>query len=241
MYRSSESEGSISLSERNTKAGVEHPGVSLEADFEMDQEMLLREMQHRVANSLQIVANILSLKARTVKSQDARLHLMDAHNRIISIAAVQRQLLASRHSGMIQIDDYLSELSEGLATSLTEKVGLSVVVDGTARIESNRAVAIGLIMTELIINAIKHAFPPERRGEIIVAYHAMESGWSLSVSDNGVGLPNPAINVGQSGYGTRIVEALAKELDARVLLKSSDKGTCVSLVHSSEHDGQELS
>ena len=67
---------------------------------------------------------------------------------------------------MIQIDDYLSELSERLATSLTEKVRLSVVVDGTAIVESNRAVAIGLIMTEPIINAIKHAFPPERRGEI---------------------------------------------------------------------------
>jgi len=241
MYRSSESQGSISFSERNTKGRIEHSGMPLEVDLDIDQEMLLREMQHRVANSLQIVAGILLLKARTVKSQDARLHLMDAYNRVISIAAVQRQLLVSRHPGMIQIDDYLSELSERLATSLTEKVSLSVVVDGTAKIESNRAVVIGLIMTELIINAIKHAFPPERHGEIIVAYHTLESGWSLSVSDNGVGLSNPAINADQSGCGTKIVEALAKELDARVLLKSSNKGTCVSLVHSSEHDSQGFS
>ena len=241
MYWSAERDGSFSFSERRTEEAIGHSGVPLEADFEMDKEMLIREMQHRVANSLQIVASILSLKARTVKSQDARLHLMDAYNRVISIAAVRRQLLVSRHSGMIQIDDYLSELSERLATSLTEKVRLSVVVDGTAIVESNRAVAIGLIMTELIINAIKHAFPPERRGEIVVAYHTMESGWSLSVSDNGVGLSNPAINASQSGYGTRIVEALAKELDARVLFKSDTKGTCVSLVHSSKHESQELS
>lgn len=241
MYWSSERDDLISLSEGKTEGGIERSSMSSEADLETDQELLLREMQHRVANSLQIVASILALKARTVISQDARLHLMDAYNRVTSIAAVQRQLLVSRHAGMIQIDDYLSELSERLATSLTEKVRLSVVVDGAAKMESNRAVAIGLIMTELIINAIKHAFPPERPGEIIVAYHTMESGWSLTVSDNGVGLSNPAINAGQSGYGTRIVEALAKELDARVLLKSSTKGTCVSLVHSSEHDSQEFS
>ena len=241
MYPSSEREDSISFSERKTMGGIEPSSMSLDTDPEMDQEMLLREMQHRVANSLQIVASILSLTARTVKSKNARLHLLDAYNRVISVAAVQRQLLVSRHAGMVQIDDYLSELSERLATSLTEKVRLSVVVDGTAKIESNRAVAIGLIMTELIINAIKHAFPPQRRGEIIAAYHTMGSGWCLSVSDNGVGLSNPAINAGQSGYDTRIVEALAKELDARVLLKSSSKGTCVSLVHSSEHDSQEFS
>jgi two-component sensor histidine kinase len=240
MYWSSEREGSVSFSERNAKRTIEHSEMSLEADLEIDQDVLVREMQHRVANSLQIVASILALKARMVTPQAARSHLMDAYSRVISIAA-QRQLLGSRHAGMIQIDDYLSELNERFAASLTEKVRLFVVVDGAAKIESNRAVAIGLIMTELIINAVKHAFPPERHGDIVVAYHTMESGWSLSVSDNGVGLSTPAINTGQSGYGTRIVEALAKELDARVLLKSSTKGTCVSLVHWSEHDSQEFS
>jgi two-component system, sensor histidine kinase PdtaS len=187
----------------------------------MDQELLLRGMRHRVANSLQIVASILSPKPRTVQSPNARLHLMDAYNRVTTIPAVQRQLLVSRHAGMIQIDDYLSKLSQRLATL---NVRLSVVVDGAAKIDSNRAVVIGLIMTELIINAIKHAFPSERRCEIIVAYHTLESGWSLSVSNNGVGLSTPAINADQSEYGTGIVEALAKELDARVLLKSSTKG-----------------
>ena len=241
MYWWSEREGSISFSERNTNGSIEHSGMSSGADLEMDQELLLREMQHRVDNGLQIVASILSLKARTAGSQDARLHLLDAYHRVMSLAAVQRQLLVSRQPGMIQIDDYLSELSERLATSLTETVRLSVVIDGAAKIESNRAIAIGLIMTELIINAIKHAFPRERHGEIIVAYHTMESGWSLSVSDNGVGVSNPVTDAGQSGYGTQIVKALAEELDARVLLKSSAKGTCVSLVHSSAHGSQEFS
>lgn len=212
---------------------VEYSDVqSEEAKPGADQEMLLREMQHRVANSLQIVASILSLKAKTVKSHEARVHLRDACNRVLSIAAVQRQLLASGHSSTIRIDDYLSELSEGLAASLTEKVKFSVFVVGTAAIESNKAVTIGLVMTELIINAIKHAFPQNRRGRIVVAYNTVGSDWSLSVSDDGAGLPNPSMNGGHSGYGTRIVEALAKELDARVSVKSGPAGTRVSLIHS---------
>jgi len=154
----------------------------------------------------------------------------------MSIAAVQRQLLASKHLGAIRIDDYLSELCEGLAASLTEKVGLAVVVDGTATIESNKAVAIGLVMTELIINALKHAFPQKQRGTISVAYQTKGLDWSLSVSDDGIGLANPSMNDGRSGYGTRIVDALAKELDARVSVKGGPTGTRVSLIHSTRAD-----
>lgn len=122
---------------------------------------------------------------------------------VVSIAVVQQQLLASSHSSAVRIDDYISGRSEGLATSLTEEVRLSVVVDGTATIESNKAVAIGLVMTEIIINAIKHAFPRKRGGRIIVADRTAGSDWSLSVSDNGVGLSNPSMNDGRSWYATR--------------------------------------
>ena len=233
MCWSSGETGSISFDASRMKHVAEHSGKrSGEAD--LDQEMLLREMQHRVANSLQIVASILSLKAKAVESEDARLHLMDAYNRVMSIAAVQRQLLASRQSSMIRIDDYLTELTEGLATSLTEKACLSVVVEGTATVESNKAVAIGLIMTELIINALKHAFPGDRRGRISVTYKTAGPDWSLSILDNGVGLSST--RGGHSGYGTRIVDALAKELEARVSVKSGSTGTRVSLIHSTSVD-----
>ncbi len=224
---------SISLDVSKTRHGVEHSGKrSVETGLGMSQEMLLREMQHRVANSLQIVAGILSLKARTVESEDARLHLMDAYNRLMSIASVQRRLLASRQSSLIRIDDYLAELSDRLAASFTEKARLSVVVEGTATMESNKAVAIGLVMTELVINAIKHAFPRERCGRIFVNYKTVGPDWSLSVLDNGIGLSDLPMDSGHAGYGTKIVDALAKELGARVSVKSGPTGTHVSLIHS---------
>jgi chemotaxis protein methyltransferase CheR len=135
---------------------------------------------------------------------------------------------------MIRIDRYLSELSESLAKSLTKKVRLSVVVEDAATIESNKATAIGLVMIELITNSIKHAFPQEQRGSIIATYRTRGSDWSLAVSDDGVGISNSSMNVSHSGYGTKIVNALADELDARVIIQSSPKGTRVSLIHAAE-------
>lgn len=202
---------------------------SVKADDVMHHDTLLREMQHRVANSLQIVAGILLLKARTVTSEDARLYVLDAYGRVMSVAAVQRQLLESKYPSIIRLDDYLSELIRTLAQSLTNEVSLSVVVDGSSTVESRNAVAIGLIVTELVINALRHAFPGNRQGKIIVTYRAMRSGWVLSVSDDGVGQSNTSRNTVRSGYGTKIIDALTRQLDARVEVKSDAEGTCVSV------------
>src|SRR5437764_3505876 len=90
-------------------------------------------MQHRVANSLQIIASILLLKARTVQSEETRLHLQDAHQRVMSVAAVQLQLQPSKLGDQIEIGPYLSKLCESLASSMiTDRRPLSLVVESTA-------------------------------------------------------------------------------------------------------------
>jgi chemotaxis protein methyltransferase CheR len=206
------------------------------------QETLLQEMQHRVANSLQIIAGILSLKARTVNSEETRLHLEDAHQRVMSVAAVQQQLLASGHGGSIQVGPYLVRLCETLAASLTDDnrpVALQVQAeDGTT--SSAAAVSIGLIVTELVINAFKHAFVGDRAvGRLVVAYEAADTGWRLAVSDNGIG--KEKVHLGSSrttsGLGTIIVEALAKQLGARVDTVTNPQGTTVSITHGSMTHG----
>src|ERR1700692_747268 len=155
-------------------------------------ETLLQEVQHRVGNSLQIIASILSLKARTVKSEEARLHLDDARQRVMSVAAVQQQLLASGHGAQIEIGPYLVRLCETLADSMTEDshpILLKVQADGGTA-SSADAGTIGFIVTELVINAFKHAFVGERAaGQLVVTYEAVDTGWRLEVSDNGVGTP----------------------------------------------------
>jgi chemotaxis protein methyltransferase CheR len=198
-------------------------------------EMLLQEMQHRVANSLQIIAAILLLKAQTVQSEETRQHLRDAHQRVMSVAAVQQQLLASSHGEPIEIGPYISRLCETLLASMTDDnrpVSLQVRANGTA--SSAETVSIGLIVTELVINAFKHAFVGYRAsGRLVVTYEAVETNWRLVVSDNGIGAPegHPDLDKTTPGLGTIIVEALAKQLDARVGIARTSQGTTVSITH----------
>jgi two-component sensor histidine kinase len=197
-------------------------------------EVLLEELQHRVANSLQIIASILLMKARTVQSEETRLQLQDAHKRVMSIAAVQKQIHASGTSGSIEIAPYLSKLCETLATSMIgdgRPISLKVACEeGLAT--SRQAESLGLIVTELVMNALKHAFPDEKvQGQITVAYELDGTNWKLSVSDNGIGTPDGVFAQGRTGLGTGIVKALSHQLDAQVATLSGPQGTTVSITH----------
>jgi chemotaxis protein methyltransferase CheR len=197
-------------------------------------DVLLQELEHRIANSLQIIASIILLKAKAVQSEETRLHLHDAHKRVMSIAAVQRQLHASGAIGSIQIAPYLTGLCEVLATSMigdTRPISLKVVGEGGSAI-SRQAESLGLIVTELVMNALKHAFPNEKtEGQIIVAYDTAGTNWKLSVSDNGIGKPDGVFAQGKTGLGTGIIKALAQQLSAQVETAAGPEGTTVSITH----------
>jgi two-component sensor histidine kinase len=201
-------------------------------DLLRQKEILLQEMQHRVANSLQIIASILLLKARTVQSKEIRLHLHDAHQRVMSVATAQQQLQASGFNESIEIGPYLSKLCDSLAKSMIgDRRPLSIKVQATrGAAVSSEAVSLGLIVTELVINALKHAFPSGESGEILVGYDARGPDWTLSVSDNGVGPGDVSAERPHTGLGTSIVEALARQLDAVVQKSSGPNGTTVSIV-----------
>ena len=198
-----------------------------------EKEILLAEMQHRVANSLQIVASILLLKARTVQSNETRQHLQDAHQRVMSVATVQEQLRGGGLGDRIEIAPYLMKLCDSLAKSMisTDRSVSVVVAAGPGAVASREAVSMGLIVTELLLNAVKHAFPGAKSGEIRVKYDATGSAWRLSVSDDGVGRLNHEGQPASTGLGTSIVEALGHQLSARVNIASGPRGTIVSIIH----------
>ncbi len=211
------------------------------AELLQQKEILLQEMQHRVANSLQIIASILLLKARTVHSEETRQHLEDAHQRVLSVAAIQQQLHASRRGDPIELGPYISRLCETLAASMISEgrpVTLKVRAErGTA--SSNAAVSIGLIVTELVINALKHAFIDDRtNGVIDVTYDVAETSWRLAVSDDGTGQSEGGSAKTMPGLGTSIVEALARQLDARVAVAMTSPGTSVSVTHGGAFNSQ---
>lgn len=197
-------------------------------------EVMLEELQHRIANSLQIIAGIILMKATRVESEETRAHLRDAHKRVISVAAVQEQLHASGIGGPINMLPYLSRLADTLATSVigdNRHVTIKVVGEGGTA-TSREAESLGLIATELVMNSIKHAFPTEKNdGRIVIAYDVDGTNWKLSVADNGSGKPDGVFAQSRTGLGTGIVKALAQQLGAKVETLADSAGTTVSVTH----------
>jgi PAS domain S-box-containing protein len=199
-----------------------------------EKDMLLEEMQHRVANSLQIIASILLIKARTVQSEETRLQLEDAHQRVLSVAAVQQHLHIVGGGKPIEIGNYLTKLCETLAQSMIgDSRPISLKVDADAgTVTSREAVSVGLVVTELVMNALKHAFPGERPdAAIVVSYRVSGTDWKLTVSDNGNGKPDVSARDTKPGLGTSLIKALTRQLDAVVDIASDSCGTSVSITH----------
>lgn len=204
-------------------------------DLVRDKAVMLLELQHRSANSLQIIASVLLQSARKVQSGETRDHLHKAHSRVMSVAAVQRQL-ATTGEADVEIRNYLTELCDSIAASMIrdpDQVKLTVEAD-VSFTGSERSVSLGLMVTELVINALKHAFPDDRAGTIKVAYRALGAAWSLSVTDDGVGRPQGGVH--RLGLGSSIVRALATQLRADVALIDMKPGMSVRVT---QHDPAE--
>jgi two-component sensor histidine kinase len=198
-----------------------------------ENELLLKEVSHRVANSLTLVASVLLQGARRTQSKAARSDLRDAHDRVMSVAAVERQL-SSMSGEDVPIQSYLTNLCGNIAVSMISEPGQIVihVSSDDVLVPARRAVSLGLIATELVINALKHAFPQGRGGKVAVAYTERGGAWSLDVSDDGVGMTAvPADAV--AGLGTSIVQALARQLEATVEVRNAALGVTVAVTHES--------
>jgi len=198
------------------------------------QRTLLREMRHRIANSLQIIASILLLKAGSVSSEETKSELRAAHQRVMSVAAVQGHLSASEGIERIEMGPYLTKLSAGLASSMVgPKQHIDITVGATeGDLPTSHAVSLGLIVTELIINAIKYAFPKARSSaRVRVTFEMDKMDWKLTVSDNGVGRLGRE-DSDATGLGTVLVGALAKQLNAQITEVSSRKGLSIAVTRS---------
>jgi two-component sensor histidine kinase len=205
-------------------------------------EALLKEMRRRVANSAAIMASILMLQAKSAQSEETRQLVQEAHKRIMLVAAAQDNLHVAGQIGLIEIAPYLSRLCRALADSMIgESRPVSLQVEAApGHMNSGQAVSIGLIVTELVLDALKHAFPPEA-GRILVAFEVAGTEWKLSISDNGTGMPrDDAGRPGQEGpsLGTSIVKTLAQQLEAEVEVSTGPTGSAVSITHASVASGR---
>src|ERR1051325_3069921 len=170
--------------------GLRGPGLTIAGRLRQTEELFrekelqLQETQHRICNSLHMIAGILLLKSRSGPSEETRFHLIDAHRRIMSIAAVQKHLYGTRQGDLVEMAPYLSTLCESLAESLVgddRSVELHTLV-GSGAVLPATAESIGLLVAELVVNSLKHAFPAERdEGHVVIAFETNGADWKLVV------------------------------------------------------------
>lgn len=192
-------------------------------------DLMIKEMKHRMANSLQLIASILILKSEAVESPEVRTHLKDARERIMSIATVEKFLDTTSLEEEVEVGPYLTQLCESLSKSMIgsdRPIELRVEAQG-GMTSSGDAISLGLITAELVINALKHAFPAGTPGKIAVLYELNKDQWKLSVSDTGTGIVDDPSR--KEGLGTTIVRSLARQLNAVVHIQTSPQGTTVSV------------
>jgi two-component sensor histidine kinase len=198
----------------------------------VEKNVLLQELNHRVANSLQIIASVLMQRVRSVQSEETRDQLRDVHHRVMSVATLQRQLAFTK-SGEVSLRTYFSELCDSIGASMIADpalLTLTVEADGSVT-TADRSVSMGLIVTELVINSLKHAYPGvETKGAIKVGFHSTDDGWILTVRDDGIGIKGHHAS-GKPGLGTGIVNALATQLSATVEVTDAAPGCLVSIIH----------
>jgi two-component sensor histidine kinase len=197
-----------------------------------EREVLLREVNHRVGNSLQIIASLLHLQASSSKQDEVKAALTNAMGRVAAVAQVHRRLYTSHDLKSVLLNQYLEALLEDLRRSAEGNRMSRLTLKAEAiEIDPDRAVAIGIIVNELVMNAVKYAYP-DGAGPIHVELHSRGDDVELSIADDGVGL-NVKINPDSTGMGQRIVNAMATKLEATVTRDPAHTGTRIVLVFQS--------
>ena len=201
---------------RHAKEAAEAEVVAARNRFEAlanERAMLLREVNHRVSNSLQIVASLLQIQASRASNQEIKDALNDANRRVSAVGQVHRRLYTSQDVKSVSLDQYLAALVQDLQRSSGVNgaaASLTLTADPIT-IDPDRAVAVGIVVTELVINALKHAYPSSH-GPIRVRLHQLDAGRAtLRVEDDGIGCGQSAM---YKGLGQRIVDAMASKLGA---------------------------
>lgn len=200
-----------------------------------EKEILLAEVHHRVKNNLQTITSLLSLQSRCLEEQSLREVLEESQDRIRSMALVHEQLYQSSGPARIDAAEYLENLIANLASSYgadSRRIQLRITVRDVT-LGMNTAIPCGLLVCEVVSNALKHAFPDGRCGEIRVDLRPAGSDRiRLLVSDNGIGLPAAVDFRTTRSLGLRLINALTAQLDGTIT-RSGDAGTTfdISLVN----------
>jgi two-component sensor histidine kinase len=216
-----------SLRELNERDELEKAKRALE-ESGRQKDLLIREVDHRIRNSLQIVSSLLHMHANAAGAAAGQFH--DAAARVAAIAAVHRQLHKSDDVGTVALDRYLVDLCREItaASSSSDRAWTIAVDADSLLIRTDLAVPLGLIVNELVTNAIKHSRPSSRSGRVQIVLKTAPDSFSIAVLDKGNGPPRQA-DTQSSGLGARMVEAFARQVDATIIRGCNSAGYAVTV------------
>ncbi len=180
-----------------------------------DRETLLREIHHRVKNNLQVVSSLLSIQGRGIRDEQALAAVNESRNRVQSMALIHQFLYGEDGLSSIDMQAYTEELCQRLQNAMVPQ-HLTVTIEqriAPIRLDVDTAIPVGLIMNELITNALKHAFPNRSEGHVSVALEVQSGSLVLTVADDGVGPPSDLEHA--SSFGMKLLEAFKSRLGAR--------------------------
>ncbi len=195
-----------------------------------EKETLLREIHHRVKNNFQIITSLLNLQERKIKTEEAAAELAESRDRIRAMALVHEQLYQSDDLSQIDFGQYLRTLAGSLQRTSPARIDMHFQTERIPLAIAS-AVPCGLIVSELISNAIKHAFPPSFAGERIISLslkRTFDEYIEIEVRDNGIGLPQDLENRKESSLGLSLAEILVKQIRGSLSV-SSREGTTQTL------------
>ena len=225
----------------NTVANARLRKAKEEADEETRRakeraEALLAEMNHRVANSLALVTSLLRLQAGTAQHEETRQVLQETQSRISAIAGMHRSLYSNDKISSVDMKPYISTLVSDLSSTVSgPESGLQISIDlDEIELPADRAVSVGMIVTELATNALKYAYPEGEEGEIRIIFKRVdEKNARLAVEDDGAGLASSSeAKPGnhKTGLGTRIVRSMADAIGNGIQYPPTDRGTVAELL-----------
>jgi two-component sensor histidine kinase len=211
--------------------------------------VLLKEVHHRVKNNLAVISGLLGMQADALEDERARASLGESQQRVLSMALIHEYLYANEHLDRVNFGEYVRQLARELCAAYAIESDLVTVAVEAYDIDVpvHRAIPCGLILNELLSNALKYAYPRGRSGEIGIHLVKLESGeLSLSCQDRGVGIPEEFDWLNSPSLGLRIVKILTKQIDGSLTLDRTGGGTRFELLFPAAtpqekviHDGED--
>jgi PAS domain S-box-containing protein len=189
-----------------------------------EKEVLLKEIHHRVKNNLQIITSLLSLQSGKVNLPEMQSVLRESQTRVKSMALVHEELYQSDNFSRVDFADYIQRLATNLFhTYQTGPVAISLVVDVQELfLTVDAAIPCGLVVNELVSNALKHAFPDSREGTVTIHLRSDGPSYVLRVSDDGVGLPDDVDPATTESLGLQLVDTLTRQLGGTLAIRRGD-------------------